>query len=259
MSNKLAIVFSGKKQAGKDSAAQFTLAEYLNRRIGKSRFSLDKSGKEIVIIDGFNRDQVIPVMYPNPLMQQLTDTYSVKLYTFSDPLKEFCIDSFGLDPIQCYGSDDDRNSTTHISWEDLFDQIREKYSRPRRGTGGMKPASGFMTAKEVMDVMENDIFRRVDINCWARSLYSLIDKDGYDLAIVTNAAYPNEVTLGVERGAKVVRLLRDIGKHPDEDPLEDFPLGEFSLVLDNKNTGMVETHAKLRKHVNNWFEERHLV
>ncbi len=252
MRNKLTIVFSGKVGSGKSSAVNFTLCEYLNRKIGKKRFSLANS-KEALIVDHFNNERTMSVEYPNGLTQ-LYDTYSVKVYSFSDPVKKFCVNTLGLDYAQCNGSVEDKDSPTHICWEDIFEPIREKYSRPRRGSGGIKPASGFMTANEVIKVVENDIFRRVDANCWARSLYSMIHEEGYDLAIVGNAAYPNEVTMGSEIGAKSIRLMRSV--HKEQDSMDDFPLGEYSFVLDNSKLTMNETHAKIKGKILDWFQER---
>lgn len=258
MANKLTVIFSGKKESGRNSASQFVFSEFLNRKIGKARFALEKVGKDVLVIDTFKGDHTVPTNFPNPTATHIADTYSVKVYSFSDPVRQFCIDSLGLDSAQCYGSDDDRNSVTHISWDDFFDQIREKYSRPRRGTGGNKPASGFMTAREVMDVVENEIFRRLDSNCWARSLYSLIQREGHELAIINDASRPNEVTMGSESGAKAIRLLRNVSKENDT-VLDELPLGEYDLVVDNQNMTMGETHTKIKKHVQEWFGQKRLV
>ncbi len=257
MANKLTIVLSGKKQAGKSSCAKLILAEFINKKIGQKRFILDKLNKEIVLIDSFNNNKIINIDYPSPEVKQLYSTYSAKVYSFADPLKEFCINVLGLSPIQCYGSDDDKNSLTHISWDDMSEEIRVKYSRPRRGSGGHKPASGAMTAREVMQVFGTDVCRKIDTNCWARGTYSAIKNEGYDLAVITDARFPNEVTIGTETGAKVVRLLR----HPHEDhhdsekALDNFPLGEYSLIIDNTDKTMQDTHKVVRESVLAWFTD----
>src|SRR5688572_6769865 len=150
MANKLTVVISGNKKAENNNLAKFIMSEFLNIKIGHQRFSVEKVGKESLFIDYSNNNTVIPVEYPNKQSQNLADAYSVKIYSFSDPLKKFCIDVLGLDHIQCYGSDDDKNSLTHIIWDDMFEEIRQKYSRKRRGSGSLKPASGKMTANEVM-------------------------------------------------------------------------------------------------------------
>jgi hypothetical protein len=256
MSNRLIIAYSGKKQAGKSSAAKYTLCEFLNRKVGQSRFDIEKMGKVINIVDRYNNNKNIEVDYPNPESEAIFDAYSVKVYSFADPLKRFCIDVLGLDQEQCYGSDDDKNSFTHISWDSMPTEVREVYSRPRRGSGGVKPASGDMTAREVMQVFGTDICRKIDTNCWARGLYNIIEDEGYELAIITDARFPNEVTLGTETGAKVVRLLRKVNndKHPSEVALDNFPLGEFSLVIDNQRLTIPETHNKLKLSLTKWFD-----
>jgi hypothetical protein len=256
MPNKLIVLFSGKKGSGKSSAVNFVLTEFLNKRIGKKRFSLANI-KEPSIVDHFNNDAIIPINYPTDALSQIYNTYSAKVYTFHDPVKKFCIDTLGLDFAQCHGTVDDKDSPTHISWEDLFDCVREKYSRPRRGSGGIKPASGFMTATEVMKVVENDMFRQIDQNCWARSLYALIKSEGYDLAIIQSANYPNEVTLGTEIHAKSIRLLRNSSK--ESDVMDEFPLGEYSLVIDNSNMPQDTLHNKLKPKIHTWFQERKIV
>lgn len=253
MSNRLIIAYSGKKDSGKSNAVKFTLVEFLNRRIGKNRFILSNA-KEKQILDSFNNGSLVSIDFPTADLIRLYETYSVKIYNFTDPVKKFCIEALGLDPIQCYGSDEDKSSPTHICWENIFNDIREKYSRPRRGSGGIKPASGFMTAKEVMQVVENDIFRKIDENCWARSLYSMIKSDGYDLAIIANASHPSEVTLGEEIGGKTVRLLKNPSK--EKDAMDDFPLGEYSFVLDNSKLSTEETHNKIKPKIHSWFDER---
>lgn len=260
MSNQLTIVLSGRKQAGKSSAAKFAFCEFVNKKIGQNRFILDKAGKNINIVDTYNNNTVIPVDYPNSVAQPIFDTYSVKVYSFADPLKRFCIDVLGLDPAQCYGSDDDKNSLTHISWDDMSVEIREKHSRPRRGSGGMKPASGYMTGREVMQIFGTDVCRKIDVNCWARGLYNIIKGEGYQLALVGDARFPNEITLGTENGAKVVRLLRKVNddQHESEIALDDFPLGEYSLVLDNAKLTMAETHKKFKPYLDQWLDNSNL-
>jgi hypothetical protein len=257
MANLLKIIISGKQQSGKSSLAKMILAEYVNKKIGKKRFVLDKSNKEIYLVDTYNNNKPLLVDYPSKEVDELYKTYSVKLYSFLDPLKRLCIEMLGLDPMQCYGSDDDMGSPTHMCWEDIFDEVRKKYSRPRRGSGGKKPASGKMTAEEVVRVVGEDFLSKMDGNYLARGLYSLINSEGYNLAIVHDAYYPNEVTLGTENGAKVIRLLRSNNVDDTEQnaALDEFPLGEFTMVLDNNNLSMTETHHRMRPIIYNWFSQ----
>lgn len=71
------IAFSGRKQSGKSTAAQYV--EYLIN------------------------SQSLPITY--------------KTYSFADPLKkDICMDILGLTYDQCYGSDEDKNTMTDLAW-----------------------------------------------------------------------------------------------------------------------------------------------
>lgn len=253
---QLIIGFSGKKQSGKSTGTNFVLSEFVNHRLGKKRFLIDKGN----IIDSFDGNKEVDLSIPSKEVQNFWDTYDVKVYSFSDPLKQFLINVFGLDPKQCYGSDDDKNSPTHLEWEKQFQEVREKYSRPRRRTGDTKLPTGYMSGREIMQVFGTDWCRKIDENCWARGLYSIIQNEGYRLAIITDIRFPNEVTLGTEIGAKIIRLTRSIYKdnHPSETALDDMPMGEYSAVIDNKNISMREKNDILLPKINGWFNSHRL-
>jgi hypothetical protein len=134
MSNKFKLVISGRKQSGKGSIAKYTLCEYVNSKIGKKRFILEKVGDKVLVFDTFNNNRAIDFDYPNEESTNIFNTFSIKIYSFADPLKDFCINVFGLSPTQMYGTDDDKNSTTHISWDDMPEEIRIKYSKNKRGS-----------------------------------------------------------------------------------------------------------------------------
>lgn len=261
MSNKLKIVCSGKKQSGKSSLCKHIFATFINSKIGQKRFIVEKVGKEVLVVDTFNNNAVINVDSPNEAASHIYDTYSIKIYSFADPLKKFCIEVLGLDVAQCYGTDDDKNSPTHILWDNMPEEIRKKYTRPRRGSGRKKPPTGNMTAREVMQVFGTEICRKLDPNCWARGLYNAINNEGYDLALVTDARFPNEVTMGTEQGAKVIRLTRKIieDEHESEKALDTFPLGEYSLVVDNQDMTLKESFKYASKYVDGWLAGAKLV
>ncbi len=252
--NKLICVVSGKKQSGKDSLGKYIISEYLNAKVGNQRFYVQKDGKDVSIVDKFS-NKILNIGSLNNEDKKLLDTYSVKVYSFADPLKRICIDLLGLDESQCYGSDDDKNSQTHILWENFPEQVCIKYSRKKRGSGGFKPASGFMTGREVMQVVGTEVFRNIDENCFARGTYSMIANEGYNLAIIVDGRFPNEITMGTEIGAKAIRLTRNTLKddHASELALDEFPLGEFTLVIDNQDLEMADTHKKLKSHLLEWF------
>lgn len=245
------IGFSGKKASGKSSIAKFAMCVFANKKEGYQRFVLMEDEGVTKIYDAKESKEFI-VDIPNDDTEYLKETYNIGFYSFADPLKNFCINVLGLDHQQCYGSNADKNSRTHIQWSSIPDSIREKYSRPKRGVGGIYPASGKMTGREILEVFGTHICREMDTNCWARSLYTQLSNCDDELSLVSDVRFPNEVTMGTEIGAKIFRLTRN-PFNADTEPevaLDDFPLGEYTGIVDNSNTTMAETHK--------WFFDNYL-
>src|SRR4051812_26360203 len=116
--SRLIIGLSGKDSVTRNAAANFVLAKYLNAKVKQDRFFINRVGKEMRMADSFNSNKTVPIDYPNVDIESISKTYSVRIYNFSDPIKRFCIDNLGLDTVQCYGSEKDQDTLTHISWED---------------------------------------------------------------------------------------------------------------------------------------------
>lgn len=252
--NKLTLLITGERESGKTSLAKYILCEYLNNKIGTPRFTLEKHGKHLELIDSFNNSDPVELDYPNEHGQDILNTYSCKIYNFQDSVKRICINVLGLDPLQCYGSTSDKNSGTHLCWDDFSVEVREKHSKRRRGSGELKPASGFMNACEVIEVLQNDIFEIIDPTCWGRALYNLIEDEGFELAIIDGATTSNQITIGTEKGYSAIRLTRQ-GKNSTHQTA-DVPFGEYSLVIDNGQLNMAETHKKAKKFISGLFYDK---
>lgn len=254
--HQLIIILSGKKQAGKTSAGRLIFSNYANNKIGEKRFSVNKRGD---LVDKFNNNEVIPIDIPlESNVLSLYDAYKIKLYSFADPLKEFVHKTFGIELSLLYGSDSDKNTKTHILWDDMPPSIRTKYSKPKRGSQEHQPAFGHMTVREVLQVFGTDICRNMDPNCWSRSLYNKIKDEKYDVAVIMDARFPNEVTMGTEIGAKSIRLTRHLEEqdgHISEMALDDFPLGEFSCIVDNHQMTFDEKNSRIRNITNEWIRD----
>lgn len=260
MSKNLIIVTSGKKSSGKSSLAKFVISEYLNKRIGQKRFSLVKKGKETFLLDSFENN-IIDTDHPNDDLKKLTDCYSCKIYSFADPLKEMCIDIFGLDVMQCYGSDDDKNTKTHISWDSMPEHIRQEYAKSKTPKSKKRYPAGYLSARELMEILGTLVFRRFDESCWSRSLYAKIKRDNHVLSVIGDCRFPNEVSMGTEIGAKVIRLLRNPfdSKSFSETALDNFPQGEYSHIIDNEKLPMSQCHNNFKKILFKWFDEHGVV
>lgn len=254
MSKPLIFVISGRKQSGKTSLSQFILSEFINRKIGAPRFSVIQNEESSSIIDTFNNNKPIKLHFPTEDSDNILKTYKCKIYSFADPLKKICIEIFGLDFLQCYGSDEDKNSLTHILWKDVPKTSVKQIKKSLK----LKNLHGKLSGRELMQVIGTEIFRTMDQNCWARGTYNLIAKENPELAIIADARFPNEITIGTEIGAKSIRLKRVLfpkDSHISETAMDDFPCGEYDCVIDNSLMSMQECHQKAKEYVVQIFKK----
>lgn len=250
---KLTILVSSRDSHVRLTVIKIILTEYLNRKIKNRRFEVTKQGKDFDILDCYNNNEYVMVSEDCKTLSELITTYPVKIFNFDDIAADICENLFGLDYAQCHGTNEDRHSPTHIVWEDLFTEIREKYSRPRRGTGGTKPASGLLNSAELLGVLSGDILRRIDPNCIARALYKNIEEEECELSIINGGKNASEISLGTEIGCKAIRVIRSPLRSDTLDSLSNFPLGEFSLVIDLSSTQLKEISRKLIPKLDDWF------
>src|SRR5690606_30817202 len=107
----------------------------------------------------------------------------VRIISFADLLKQFCIDVLGLSREQCYGSDHDKNTLTSIRWDNMPIGVRWRY-RPRWWWPSLR--SGRMTAREVMQVMGTDVVRSIYGDAWAYAGYSMAASCPESLVIISD-------------------------------------------------------------------------
>jgi len=250
MSNPLIICLSGKKQSGKNTAANFIIGSYLMSIRQIKEFRLDNKGVLHCRTNGHEFE--VKEGEFNTVFKGIR----AKIYSFADYLKEFCIDVFGLTYEQCYGTDEQKNSTTNIRWISMpgfnsLEDIRDKISGLRK--------SDNMTAREVMQYFGTDIIRTMSNDAWVRATINKINKEKPKLAIITDGRFPNEI-IGINNyGGKTLRLLRNVNKdndqHKSETALDDFPKDKFTLVIDNQDMSIDQQCEALKPYVDEWFKE----
>lgn len=243
----LIIIVAGGPSSGKSTLAKFILAEFLNMKVEKKRFIIDRVGKETFLLDTFNGNRPIISTVTTDEGDRITRNYSCRLYSFSDTLRNICIDLFGLEPDQIYGSLQDLTSETTILWENFPQEIKDLFKLSNKKN---KLVRGKIKANEFLFVLENYIFRKIDPNCLSRATYNQISKDNYQLAVVDDPKFANDVTIGSEIGAKAIFLTRNQPK----DPL--LPFGEYSLILDNSKATLLQTQKMLKPILHKWFADK---
>jgi len=142
----------------------------------------------------------------------------VKVYNFADPLKQdICMNIFGLTHEQCYGDDHYKNELVNCFWP---------------GT------SNPMTAREVMQYIGTDIFRKIQKNVWADATIHKIKTDNIDIALIADCRFPNEVEAVKNAGGIVIKLMRNIynSDHDSETALDidKYNHDNFDLIVDNR-------------------------
>ena len=105
-------------------------------------------------------------------IQSLLPNQETKIYNFADPLKQLCINILGLTEEQCYGTDENKNETVDCYWPGIDAQ---------------------MTAREVLQYVGTDVFRRMQHHVWSSATIRLIEKEKPKLALIADCRFPNEV------------------------------------------------------------------
>lgn len=190
------LAFSGRKQSGKSTSAEYVAQIYKNN-------------------------------FPQ---------LSCRIYSFADPLKvDICINLFGLTYDQCYGSDDHKNSMTSLLWEHM-----PGYSGSNKG---------YMTAREVMEYVGTQIFRKIKSNIWVEATIQKIQKDNPDLALIPDCRFPNEVDCLLYHKANVIRLTLDpfhsLSSSESSLDKDKYDWNKFSLIIDNQDANIESKNQQI--------------
>jgi hypothetical protein len=141
---------------------------------------------------------------------------SAKIYNFADPLKkDVCMNVLGLTYDQCYGNDDSKNELTNNYWD-------EKQ----------------LTAREVMQIVGTDMFRKMQHNVWVDATLLKIKNETPELAIIADCRFPNEIKAIKDAGGLVIKLNRNPhnSNHASETALDsiNYDQRNFDIVILNQ-------------------------
>lgn len=163
---------------------------------------------------------------------QINPDLKIKIYNFADPLKKnICQNILGLTHDQCYGSDEQKNELTNNYWNNKQ-----------------------LTAREVMEFIGTDIFRKMQTNVWADATIKNIHDDNYDLAIIADCRFPNEVEAIKNSGGIVIKLNRNPfnSQHESETSLDPdrFDQRKFDIVVYNNELTIPDQIYAILKFLN---------
>jgi hypothetical protein len=275
--------FAGRKQSGKNTAFSLLLGiEMIKLAIVRDKIALTDEGK-LWISDIFGESEyqgVFDYERDNETMRGFLAEYVypyIKNYSFADPLKELCINVLGLDHTQCYGSDTEKNTPTHLKWDNMPGVLTEKgiadmlgtrevrgrlgsyYQKVLNGDGAYLAyhPPGEMTAREVLQFVGTEIFRKMYPDVWADATIRRIKQDDSLFSVITDVRFPNEVEAIKKAGGKVIRLTRNMESndaHPSEVALDPdvYDWNNFDAILDNKEMSIGEQNQCIIQALRQW-------
>lgn len=267
MSQKI-LVFAGKKQSGKSSAANF-VAGYTLSQLGRRgapfcpvNFNIDDEGH--LVVNASIADAEGNIIYDNGVLDlhRFDEEFviwasnimwpNVKLYNFADTLKQVAVTVFGIPAENVYGTDAQKRESIHIKWIDMCAFL------PPRVVADLKRHEKYdkkMTAREFLQYFGTNICRKLYDDCWINSCFNRILGDGSDLSIISDCRFPNEVKAAKKYGAKIIKLTRVIDEddeHESETELDKLGETHYDLVLDNQYMTIKEKNQAILDVLYDW-------
>lgn len=234
------IGISGRKQAGKNTVANYIHGHVLlyNKMI-EDFFINDEGQLAVKTIDtNYNTGYgIFDVTRKDDQFIQYAERELwpyIKIYHFADPLKDMCINLFGLNANHVYGSNDDKNSLTHLEWKNI--PLSTK-------------TNGNPTVREFLEHFGTKIVRQIYHNAWSEYTIKKIIKEQSGIAIIPDVRFPNEIEAIKKHGGVILRLTRDMF-HSDaeaESALDEdkYDWSNFDYIINNSESSLSDLPNKL--------------
>jgi hypothetical protein len=241
------IGISGRKQAGKNTVANYINGEVLQRKKMINSFYIDENGSLLVNTEdatGHSGYGILDITRKDSIFVEYAEKELwpyIKVYHFADPLKEIAISLFDVESEKVYGSDDDKNSFTNIKWEDVSDGNKN---------------TGYLTIREFLEHFGTKVIRRMKANVWSDYSIKKILSEQSEIAIIPDVRFPNEVAAIQNAGGVVIRLTRNTFNSTAEPEValdqNRFDWGKFDLVIDNECVSLDELCNLLKTNNRIW-------
>ncbi len=274
------LAFSGRKQSGKNTAFNYLLGiELLKLAIVRGQIEVRTDGR-LYISDIFGDEEyqgIFDIERPNETMVTFCSEFIwpfIRNHSFADCLKkDVCMNLLGLTYEQCYGTDDEKNSPTHIMWgnmpgitsrPDLLGILLERYSKNLQDQQEALEelniqyhSPGPMTGREVMQYVGTEVFRKMYPPVWAEGTIKRIEKLGARMSIITDARFPNEVEVVQKYGGKVIRFTRGQSSddvHESELALDEdrYDWNNFDAIINNADMSISEQNEAVYQTLHQW-------
>lgn len=242
------IGISGRKQAGKNTAANYINGKILQNLKMVEDSYIDNNGQLVIkttnssgqsdfgIFDVTRKDDVFVQYAERELWPH------IKVYHFADPLKEMAANLFDLDEKLIYGSNEDKDTKTSFVWSNV------PMGDPQNNQN--------MSIREFLEYFGTKIIRKIKNDAWAEFTIKRIVRENSSVAIIPDVRFPNEVLAIQAAGGKVIRLTRDkFNSNAEAESALDknvFDWSQFDAVIENNNISIQELCDELNKINNYW-------
>jgi hypothetical protein len=227
------IGISGRKQAGKNTIANYINGDILKNKSMIQDYRIDDNGSlNIKTVDNDHNSGwgIFDVTRKDDIFVDYAERELwpyIKVYHFADPLKEMSINIFGLNPLNIYGTDQQKNELTTLKWEEMPTETDK---------------TGFMSHREFLEYYGTKVIRKIKTDAWVNATLNKITKEKSEISIIPDVRFPNEVKAIQDLGGIVVRLTRDMfnSKSESESALDSdrFNWAKFDILIDNHNMTM---------------------
>lgn len=245
---KSLIVLFGAKQSGKTTSATAIYGMHLVNQGILPNANFDTEGKMTVVYDketnkgvefdiDSSEDHMVGFMKKNVWAH-------IKHTNFADALKKSCAQLFGIDEKLMWGTNEDKESKTHIQWESLHKLLPQYIDR-----------TGPMSVREILEVFGTDICREFDINCHIRSAKHALDVVNPTIGVIPDGRFYNEfeyfenLKKNSKGGPKILLIKHKRKPHKSsaksENGLDGIDDSRFDLVLDNVDLSVNEKNGLL--------------
>lgn len=270
------VAFCGKKQSGKSTSCNFLYGHsmQLADETGELTQRVNDQGLLVTSTQAIGADGkiekgegVLDVNQKSYEWAQYAGHYIwpyVKSFSFAEALKDICTEVLGLAPEQCHGTDAEKNTYTHLLWENM-PGIQTVDPTPSFEVSNMfgqcYHAAGPMTGREVMQFVGTDVFRKMYDAVWVNFCMKQILIDQPKLAVIPDCRFPNEVAAVREAGGKVIHLLGDFAAnksgdgHESENALDGV---KVDAVIDNRTMDLHETNNRILEILTYWKYTQHI-
>lgn len=272
------VAIAGAKQSGKSTTVNYLHGYEMKRHGFIKHFDISPEGK--LIVNAIYRDEdnrpfesagIFDLDQKNQeFIEYASNSFwpFVRGFSFAEPLKELCLNLFGLEPEKVYGTDEQKNSLTKLKWVDMpgviiydsDDMCDEVYSvLEEEGIAENfyfkylpSDEEQFMTGREFMQYLGTDILRKIYSKIWTDYCLNNIKNTSPDLALISDCRFENEINAIQSNGGKVIYLTRNRkpGSHSSEQAGSYIEL--YDAIIDNSNMTITEQNEAIKEKLCEW-------